>query len=291
MNIITIDHVTKDYGCQRGIFNMSFQIKQGETLGFLGPNGSGKTTTIRHLMGFMKPDSGVVQIHGLACFQNAAQIQKMVGYLPGEMSFIDDMTGIDFIQLIAKLKGMQDLSYAYELMQFLELDAKAPIKRMSKGMKQKIGLVIAFMQNPPILILDEPTSGLDPLMQLKFVELMKQFKQQGKTILMSSHIFEEIENICDRVVIIKAGQIVAIEDMEKLKHNRYKHYEIQFSSLQEANLFMKKYPDARQNECYVSLMLQGHIDDFIKDLSHYKVNDLNIRSQSLEEIFLQYYGE
>ena len=224
-------------------------------------------------MGFIKPDQGEVSILGMDCFEKAPQVQEKVGYLPGEIAFMEDMTGIEFIHFIASLKGMKDFTRANELIQFLELDPRGKIKRMSKGMKQKIGLVIAFMQDTPILILDEPTSGLDPLMQLKFVELMKQFKQRGKTILMSSHIFEEIENICDRVVIIKAGQIVAIEDMEKLKHNRYKHYEIQFSSLQEANLFMKKYPDARQNECYVSLMLQGHINDFIKDLSFTKTNE------------------
>ena len=216
MNIITIDHVTKDYGCQRGIFNMSFQIKQGETLGFLGPNGSGKTTTIRHLMGFMKPDSGVVQIHGLDCFQDAAQIQKMVGYLPGEMSFIDDMTGIDFIQLIAKLKGMQDLSYAYELMQFLELDAKAPIKRMSKGMKQKIGLVIAFMQNPPILILDEPTNGLDPSGIRWFRNFIREQANTGKTVLLSSHILSEVEAVTDKVVFIDKGSIIALGTLHNI---------------------------------------------------------------------------
>ena len=159
-NMIEICHLTKDYGNHRGVFDMSFQIHKGEILGILGPNGSGKTTIIRHLMGFIKPDQGTVQIQGKDCFQEAAFIQQNVGYLPGEIAFMDDMTGMNFIHLISKLKGIHDLSYAHWLINFLELNAQGQIKRMSKGMKQKIGLVIALMHDPAILILDEPTSCL-----------------------------------------------------------------------------------------------------------------------------------
>lgn len=289
--MISVNHLTKDYGQNRGVFDMSFQIHEGEILGFLGPNGSGKTTTIRQLMGFVKPDHGNAEIQGKDCFLDAAWIQQNVGYLPGEIAFMDDMTGIDFIHFIAKLKGIKDLSYANELIEFLELDARGQIKRMSKGMKQKIGLVIALMQDPPILILDEPTSGLDPLMQMKFVELMKKAKQQGKTVFMSSHIFGEIENVCDRVVIIKEGRIVAIEDMDKLKHHRYKHYEIVFHHSHEMEKFMQHYPEAKQQQGYVSLLIKGNTDQLIKELSHYTIDDFNVKAQSLEEIFLQYYGE
>lgn len=289
--MIEVSHLTKDYGQGRGVFDMSFQIHEGEILGFLGPNGSGKTTTIRHLMGFIKPDQGQALIQDRDCFQEATWIQQCVGYLPGEIAFMDDMTGIDFIRFVAQLKGMKDLSYAYELIDFLELNAKGNIKRMSKGMKQKIGLVIALMQDAPILILDEPTSGLDPLMQMKFVELMKKAKQQGKTVFMSSHIFGEIENICDRVVIIKEGRIVAIEDMEKLKHHRYKHYEIVFHDLHEMKKFMQHHPEAKKYEQTVSLLMKENTDQLIKELAQYTIDDFNVKAQSLEEIFLQYYGE
>lgn len=290
MAIIDIRHVTKDYGQNRGVFDLDFQMNKGEIMGVLGPNGAGKTTLIRQLMGFIKPDQGEVAILDMDCFEKTPQVQEKVGYLPGEIAFMEDMTGIEFIHFIASLKGMKDFTRANELIQFLELDPRGKIKRMSKGMKQKIGLVIAFMQDTPILILDEPTSGLDPLMQLKFIDLVKQAKKEGKTIFMSSHIFEEVENVCDRVVIIRQGKLVAIENMEDLKNSRSKQYNIIFHDHKEANLFHQKHKESTLRDRQVSLLVQGQADQFIKELSQYTIDDLSIRAQSLEDIFLQYYG-
>ena len=290
MSVIEINHITKDYGHHKGVFDVSFVVEEGEVLGFLGPNGSGKTTTIRQLMGFMKPDQGDVKILGMNCFDDAKQVQGKLGYLPGEIAFMEDMTGQEFIRFIAKMKNMKDISYAEELMQFLELDARGKMKRMSKGMKQKIGIVIAFMQDAPILILDEPTSGLDPLMQNKFVELIQQAKKDGKTVLMSSHIFEEVENTCDRVVMIKEGHVVATETMENLRKNRLKHYEIHFYDENDAIAFMEKYHQAKRDGAIIHLMLKGHTNQLIQDLSQYDIDDFNARPQSLEELFLHYYG-
>ena len=216
MSVIEISNITKDYGNKKGVFDASFSVEKGEVLGFLGPNGAGKTTTIRQLMGFIHPDSGTVTINGMDCFKDAAKIQKTLGYLPGEISFMDDMSGNEFIRFIGKMKGMTDFTYAKELMDFFELDPKGYIKKMSKGMKQKIGIICAFMNKPEILILDEPTSGLDPLMQNKFIELILREKKRQATILMSSHLFEEVEKTCDRTVIIKAGHIMAVENMDKI---------------------------------------------------------------------------
>ncbi|MFQ7302547.1 MAG: ABC transporter ATP-binding protein [Beduini sp.] len=282
--------MTKDYGNKRGIFDVSFTVKKGEVLGFLGPNGSGKTTTIRQLMGFIKPDHGEVKILGLDCFEKANLVQKELGYLPGEIAFMEEMTGIQFIKFIAQMKNIKDMSKAEELMNFLELDAQGKMKRMSKGMKQKIGLVIAFMQDSPILILDEPTSGLDPLMQNKFVELIQRSKKEGKTILMSSHIFEEVEHTCDRVVMIKEGSIVAAETMENLKRNRQKHYEIHFNKENDAVKFAEQYEQCQRDQKQVILTLKGHTNELLKDLSQYDIQDFNARPQSLEELFLHYYG-
>ena len=290
MSVIEINHITKDYGHHKGVFDVSFVVEEGEVLGFLGPNGSGKTTTIRQLMGFMKPDQGDVKILGMNCFDDAKQVQGKLGYLPGEIAFMEDMTGQEFIRFIAKMKNKKDISYAEELMQFLELDARGKMKRMSKGMKQKIGIVIAFMQDAPILILDEPTSGLDPLMQNKFVELIQQAKKDGKTVLMSSHIFEEVENTCDRVVMIKEGHVVATETMENLRKNRLKHYEIHFYDENDAIAFMEKYHQAKRDGAIIHLMLKGHTNQLIQDLSQYDIDDFNARPQSLEELFLHYYG-
>ena len=250
MSVIEVNGITKDYGNHQGVFDVNFTVEKGEVLGFLGPNGAGKTTTIRQLMGFIKPDQGTVHIQGMDCFKNAPEVQA----------------------------------------QFLELNPKNKMKKMSKGMKQKIGLVIAFMQDAPILILDEPTSGLDPLMQNKFVELIHKAKKEGKTILMSSHIFEEVEHTCDRVVIIKEGEIVATEKMEDLRHSRRKYYEICFHDVKEATLFHQQYPESQVRDTVVSLSLQGSADTLIKALSQYTIDDLSVRVQSLEELFLHYYG-
>lgn len=290
MDVIEINHIIKDYGNKRGIFDVSFTVKKGEVLGFLGPNGSGKTTTIRQLMGFIKPDHGEVKILGLDCFEKANLVQKELGYLPGEIAFMEEMTGFEFIQFIAQMKNIKDMGKAEELMTFLELDARGKMKRMSKGMKQKIGLVIAFMQDSPILILDEPTSGLDPLMQNKFVELIQRSKKEGKTILMSSHIFEEVEHTCDRVVMIKEGSIVAAETMANLKRNRQKHYEIHFNKEEDAIRFTEQYAQCQRDQKQVTLTLKGHTNELLMNLSQYDIQDFNARPQSLEELFLHYYG-
>ena len=209
----------------------------------------------------------------------------------GILAFMDNMSGKEFIEFMAKMKKMKDLTYARELTEYLEIDTQVKIKKMSKGMKQKIGLIIAFMQNVPILILDEPTTGLDPIMQNKFVELIKREKDAGKTILMSSHIFEEVENTCDRVVMIKDGKIVADEDIHKIKNNRVKHYEITFSDIKSAENFQGLYSDSQRRENTVFLSLKNQVDELIKQLSRYEVQDIAVRNQTLEEVFLRYYKE
>ena len=290
MSVIDIKGITKDYGNHKGVFKVSFQVEQGEVVGFLGPNGAGKTTTIRQLMGFIKPDQGSVTILGMDCFHQSAQIQKQLGYLPGEIAFMDDMTGIEFIHFIADMKGIKDFSRAQELIDFLELDARGKIKKMSKGMKQKIGIVIAFMQNPDIFILDEPTSGLDPLMQNKFVELIRQAKAQGKTILMSSHMFEEVEHTCDRVVIIKDGEIIASDTIERLLSTKRKTYEITFHNVLDAQSFMKQHEDSTIMEQKIIMSLQGSVDSLLKELAGYTIDEINVKTPTLEELFMHYYG-
>ncbi len=290
--VFEINHITKDYGNQKGVFDASFTVHKGEVMGFLGPNGSGKTTTIRQLMGFIHPDAGEVKINGWDCFLHTKEIQKTLGYLPGEIAFMDEMTGIDFIKFIAKMKEMKDLSYAYDLMNFFELDPKGKIKKMSKGMKQKIGIVCAFMNRPSEVILDEPTSGLDPLMQNKFVELILKEKEKGTTILMSSHIFEEVERTCDRTVIIKQGKIMAVEDMAKLKNSKKKYYIIRFEEEAMAIQFatVNSLPREAIEKDVVTIGVKGNVDHLIKQLSTYSIKDLNVRMQSLEEMFLHFYG-
>lgn len=294
MSVIEISHITKDYGKGRGVFDVSFSVNQGEVLGFLGPNGAGKTTTIRQLMGFMKPDSGKLSIMGMDCFKNTEKIQKSVGYLPGEIAFIDSMNGMEFIRFVARMKKMKGLGRAEELMEMFELNASGRLKKMSKGMKQKIGIVCAFMDpEADIMILDEPTSGLDPLMQNRFVELILSEKKQGKTILMSSHMFEEIERTCDRAAIIRNGRLAAVEEIEKLKEGRQKVIEVTFKEPPMAEEFAAAFPKAvyQPGGKIVTVKVGKDLDAFIKKAGEYTVTDFNVRTQSLEEFFMHFYGE
>lgn len=291
MNVIEIHNLTKDFGNNKGVFDLSFSLKQGEIVGFLGSNGAGKTTTIRHLMGFTKPDNGSVRIVNMDCFTNAYLVQEKIGYLPGEIAFIDNMTGEEFIRFMADMKNIKDLQYAKELIAYFDIDTKVKIKKMSKGMKQKIGLIIAFMQDTPILILDEPTTGLDPLMQTKFVDLIKKEKSKGKTILMSSHIFEEIENTCERIVMIKDGRLVADENINAIRNKMNKHYEISFSNMEDAIYFQELYSvNSYRKDNVVYLLSNENINHLICELSKFNIEDINARYQTLEEVFMKYYG-
>lgn len=291
MNVIEINNLTKDFGNNKGIFDLSFSLKQGEVVGFLGSNGAGKTTTIRHLMGFIKADNGSAKILNMDCFKNAYSVQEKIGYLPGEIAFMDNMTGAEFIHFMADMKNITDLQYARELIAYFDIDTKIKIKKMSKGMKQKIGLIIAFMQDTPILILDEPTTGLDPLMQTKFVDLIKKEKTKGKTILMSSHIFEEIENTCERIVMIKEGRLVADENINAMRNKMNKHYEISFSNMEDAIHFQKLYSsNSYRKNNVVYLLSNQNINHLIRELSKFNIEDINARYQTLEEVFMKYYG-
>ena len=267
MSVINIEHLTRDYGGGKGIFDVTFQVNKGEVFGFLGPNGAGKTTTIRHLMGFIKPKSGHCEISDLDCWKQREIIQKKLGYIPGEISFFEDMSGLEYLQFINNYRGSCSNSRQNELIERFELDPKGKIKKMSKGMKQKVGIVAAFMHDPEILILDEPTSGLDPLMQSRFIQLIAEEKKRGKTILLSSHMFEEVERTCDRIGIIRDGQLVAVDFVEALRERHIHRYTVRLQSEEMAQAFAK---------------------DFNGVCEGLNVN-VNAK-QSLEEIFMHYYG-
>lgn len=265
--IIEVEHLTRDYGGGRGVFDVSFQVEAGEVFGFLGPNGAGKTTTIRHLMGFLKAKEGGCRINGLDCFRDREKVQQMLGYLPGEISFFDDMTGIEFLDFVSGYRKDKGESRRKELMDMFDLNPHGKIKKMSKGMKQKVGIVAAFMHDPQILILDEPTSGLDPLMQNRFIELVEAEREKGKTILMSSHMFEEVERTCHRIGIIRAGKLVAMDQVEALREQYMTPYTVTLESEEMAKAFAKDFQGVCQGR---SVTVSA--------------------KRSLEEVFMQYYG-
>lgn len=289
--MIEVNSLTKDYGGGKGIFDVSFSVGKGEVFGFLGPNGAGKTTTIRHLLGFLKPDGGGCTVGGQDCRRDAAKIQRRLGYLPGEIAFMEEMSGADFIKFMAEMRGLTDFKKTVDLLKRFELDPKSKIKRMSKGMKQKIGIVCAFMHNPEVLILDEPTAGLDPLMQSRFVELILDEKAAGKTVLMSSHIFEEVEKTCDRVGMIRAGRLVAVEEMASLKSTRVKTYEVAFESESEAQRFARENLEVTAvSRNRVTVAVREDLTPFIWAMSKYKVLGLDTTNPSLEDLFMHFYA-
>lgn len=294
MQIITIKNFTKDYGNEKGVFDVSIGIEKGEVYGYLGPNGAGKSTTLRHLMGFSKPDSGTLSINNLDCWNDKTAIKRDIGYLPGEIALPEDMTGIAYLKLIDKLRKTNDLSYAEDLIEYFEIDTHMQIKKMSKGMKQKIAIIMALMHNPEILLLDEPTSGLDPLMQEKFIRLIKREKQNGKTIILSSHIFEEISKVCDRVGIIKRGKLIKEVVMKDFKQSENKTYKIEFKNENDFNKIRRAYPDAdfKTKEMQIIISITDReINDLISNLSSCEVAFLKEEKHTLEEYFMKFYGD
>ena len=290
METIELQNLTKDYGEGRGIFDINLKIEQGEMVGFVGTNGSGKTTTIRNIMGFLKPTSGHAYVNGLETWHNASEIAKNIGYVPGEIAFPDLPTGTAFLKSQAEFLGVKDMSYANYLIEKLQLDPKANLKRMSKGMKQKTALVAALMNNPEILILDEPTTGLDPLMRIAFLDIIKEEHKKGKTILMSSHLFNEMEDSCDRVVLIDHGRIIAIADMDKDVRNRpCKDFKIEFKTHEDYEQFKKlDYKVIRDQEQYNQVTINinnDEINKLFKSLHNFDVKFIAEVKYTLEKHF------
>ncbi|MBJ8028937.1 ABC transporter ATP-binding protein [Bacillus cereus group sp. N21] len=288
--MISVQNVTKKFSNGKGLFDITFQVKEGEVFGCLGPNGAGKSTTIRNLMGFIKPTAGHAEIFDLDCWNEAAKIQREVGYLPGEISSIEGMNGLEFLKLMQGMRGLKDVKRRDELIERLQFDVKTPIRKMSKGMKQKVGIVAAFMHDPEVLILDEPTSGLDPLMQQTFIDLILEEKQKGKTILMSSHIFTEIERTCDRVAIIKDGRLVTVENIHDLQGMRRQVMDVTVSSQVEMRSLQKEnlhFEAVKGNTA--SIIVQGNYQEVLQTLARYNVKALQTRAMDLEHLFMHYY--
>ncbi|MBY6036491.1 ABC transporter ATP-binding protein [Fictibacillus nanhaiensis] len=288
--MIKVEQLTKRFTPEKGLFDLNFDVKKGEVFGYIGPNGAGKSTTIRHLMGFMKPDTGESSINGLNCWNKSSDVQKLVGYLPGEIVFLEGMTGLRFLTLLQNMRKQTDTKKRDELIERFQLDVKTPIRKMSKGMKQKVGIIAAFMHEPEVLILDEPTSGLDPLMQRVFIDLILEEKQKNKTILMSSHSFQEIERTCDSAGMIKDGRLVALEDMHSLRSVQRRVFDVKVKNEIDVDIILQSSLQAEvtgKNSIHVTV--QGNDQDFVQLLSQCEVEHLDTRPQDLEDIFMHYY--
>jgi len=298
--VIIINELNFTYPNGKGVFDINFDVRRGQVVGFLGPNGAGKTTTIRCILGFMKGTTGDVTINGMNCFTDAPSVAHKVGYIAGEPAFPDGMTGKEYLDYVINMRIETSEAFKKEeliqrmkdLTHYFELDTSHKIKRMSKGMKQKTAIIGALLHDPEIYILDEPTSGLDPLMQAKFIEFMQNEKKRGKTILISSHMFEEVERTADRVLIIRDGRIVKEDNVKNLKSTQRKKFIIRGTGLgTKTNLvigeFERKILSDDELEFHVPY---DQVDKFIKAISKYKIDDIEQRVVTLEEIFMQFYS-
>lgn len=298
--VIEVKNLTKDYGFNRGVFNVSFSIYEGETFGFLGPNGAGKTTTIRHLMGFSKPMEGSALILGRDSFDYYHENLKNVGYIPGELSFPAGLNGYEVIKMmqdLSKIYNNERLEMLCHIFKLDEKQLKTNTKQMSLGTKRKLAIVTAFMSDPKILILDEPTSGLDPIMQDVFIKFVKEEKKRGKTILLSSHIFNEVDQTCDRISIIKEGRIIDTFVANDLKHDKQKYYIIKFKTEKSYKLFIESSKNEiltilKTDDTKLEVYIKTHddyIDKVISLIGQFEIIEFNNIRETLEDYFIKFY--
>lgn len=301
MHTIEVSHLTKDYGFGRGVFDVSLQVDRGEVFGFLGPNGAGKSTTIRHLMGFSRPGSGETKIFGKDTFDRYFEILQHVGYIPGEIALPAGLNGWEFIRMMQNLQKIHNEERLREMLDLFELEDKVlsgETKRMSLGVKRKLAVVTAFMSDPDVLILDEPTSGLDPVMQETFIDLIHREKERGKTILLSSHIFSEIDSTCDRIAIIRDGKIVSEFVANDLKHASRKYYNITFGSEAAKDTFLllgKAIPSLSATKSAgadAELSVEdADLNTLIALLADADVRSFSNKRETLEDYFMKFYRE
>ena len=291
--IIEVDGLTKSYGSKRGITNVSFQVEEGEVFGFLGPNGAGKTTTIRLLMALLHADAGSARIAGLDSWEHSVEIKRLIGYLPGEPSLDPNLTGGQILAYFGHLRGGIDQAYLKQLIQRLDLDPSRKFRHYSSGNKRKVVLIQAFMHRPRVLILDEPTNGLDPLNQQEFNNMVKEVREEGRTVFLSSHILGEVEQTCTRVGIIREGQLVRVGGVSELKDIKRYDITITFADVVPAEAFKAldgvERVEALSGGHALHLAMQGGADAVIKAASHYAVVSVTSHEPSLEDIFLRYY--
>lgn len=301
MHTIEVEHLTKDYGSGRGVFDVSIAVDRGEVFGFLGPNGAGKSTTIRHLMGFSKPDSGSTRIEGVETFSHYDRVLSHVGYIPGEIALPAGLCGWEFIRMMQDLQKIHNEERLSDMLKLFELEdevLRGDTKRMSLGVKRKLAVVAAFMSDPDVLILDEPTSGLDPVMQENFIDFIHREKERGKTILLSSHIFSEIDSTCDRIAIIKDGHIVSQFVADELKHATRKFYTVSFADDAAKAQFLGRagelasFTPLREEggEVYLSIE-DSDLNALISLLAASRAVTFSNRRETLEDYFLKFYKE
>lgn len=294
--VIRTENLTKHYGgrvAKVALDGLSLEVRPGEIFGYLGPNGAGKTTTIRILMDLIRPTSGSAAIFGLDTREGSIEIHKRIGFLPGELNLWQAQTAKNVIHYLARVRGDIDMRYVNQLASRLDFDTSKRIRDYSTGNKRKLGLILALMHKPELLILDEPTSGLDPLMQQTFIELMREWRDAGRTVFLSSHMLSEVQAICDRVAILRGGKLQAVETVTKLTHVDFRWITVRFRDHADTAL-LAHVPGVSQVSVHdevIKLRLTGEFDPFMRAINQQYVVDLRVSEPTLEEIFLTFYGD
>ncbi|HKF35305.1 MAG TPA: ABC transporter ATP-binding protein [Ktedonobacteraceae bacterium] len=292
--VIVIDKLQKSYGKVQAVRGISMSVERGEIFGFLGPNGAGKTTTIRCMLDVIRPSAGTIRVLGLDAQRDKMELHKRIGYIPGDVRLPGKMTGKQVINYFSRLQGLEPVLLD-DLVARFDVEMKRPIKGYSKGMRQKIGIVLGFMCDPDVLILDEPSSGLDPLLQRTFNEFLLEEQARGKTIFMSSHIMSDVEKVCQRVGVIRQGEIVTVEEVEKLREKAGQRVTVEFGDA-VAEEELTRIPgvsmvNKNNNNSSYHFSVSGSMDPLIKALSHHEVMRLQAEEAPLEEVFLKFYEE
>ena len=294
--IIEVDHLTKDYGYGRGVFDISIKVHKGECYGYLGPNGAGKSTTIRHIMGFAKPQKGKISIFGRESFNHTEELLQAVGYLPGEPAIPAGLDGRGFLKMMQDMRGERNNERLEYLLDLFKLNPDVSVKSMSLGEKRKLAVVAAFMNDPDVLILDEPTSGLDPVMQEVFIKFIIEEKKRGKTILLSSHIFSEVDATCDTISIIKDGIHVSTFKADDLKNRDIITYSIKFNNKEslegftQNDKFIPKKVTEDNLEIYVDVNKNDY-HEFFKFINKFDVKEFGEIPFTLQDYFMSFYKE
>jgi ABC-2 type transport system ATP-binding protein len=287
---IELRGLTKDYGQLRALDDVSLTVEEGEIFGFLGPNGAGKTTTIRLLLDLIRPTAGSALVHGIDCQQASLEARSHMGYLPGELRLYDGLTGNQTIELFSSMRGSVDQAFVTHLADRLELDTSRVVRTYSKGNRQKLGLLVAMMPQPDVLVLDEPTSGLDPLVQEAVEELLRSSVAEGRTVIFSSHVLSEVEHLCNRAAFLRNGRLVAVEEIGAVKGRSLHMLEVTFASPVEPDEIAV--PGVKVIEAhgpFLRFEVRSNLDGLLKQIARYEVVDLRTEQPSLEDVFRVHY--
>jgi ABC-2 type transport system ATP-binding protein len=290
--IIETERLTKRYGSARGIEELTLTVDRGEIFGFLGPNGAGKTTTIRTLLDFLHPTAGSARLFGLDSRRDSRAIHARLGNLSGEFAYDLRLTGRELLDTFSRLRGVGDLARAHALAERFRADLARPLRELSRGNRQKIGLVQAFFHDPELLVLDEPTTGLDPLMQEEFIDVVGEHRERGGTVFLSSHDLDEVERVCDRVGIIRDGRLVAVDDVAQMRGRAYRTVVVSFEHPVDPREIaaIAGVQDVAADATTLRFRVHGDLDPLVKALARHRVRDLELTRPTLEELFLTYYG-